>query len=401
MSDFPSGNWVDNQIKTAAQINTGERRTAKVLQDVLMRLVHGDTVPADGTVYALGGLVCSAVSGTMRTQVSRGAAFLRDSSLYTSPLSEYGLAYLEAADTTTLVHDAADATYSRYDLICIAAATGTTHTETVTRHPDVGGGSLSQALVRESVPTLSIVKGTAAGPPTVPTTPSGKIALASVLIEVGDADAANFTYADMRPGVGALAGGTRGIISSSTDTGVASTPHRRAIVASYLSRASGSDSAVIGGNSNVVSGSVAVAAGGSTNTVSGDFAVAAGGSTNTVSGDRAAAVGGVSIVVSGDNSVTAGGGLNICSGARSVLLAGQNVELADDNSVGVGYSASSITASGSNQNVAILLSGATGQVTAKLLKLTDLPVYADNAAAASLATDTVYQTATGELRIKV
>ena len=42
-----------------------------------------------------------------------------------------------------------------------------------------------------------------------------------------------------------------------------------------------------------------------------------------------------------------------------------------------------------------------GTITSTDLILTGLPVHADEAAAAALATDTVYMTATGELRIKL
>lgn len=198
MSDFPSSHWIDNQIKSAAQINTGMRRTSKVLQDVLMRLVHGDTVPADGTSAVLGGLVASAVAGTMRSRLTRGALFQVESTLYTDPLSEYGLAYLEEDDTTTLVHSTADSSNDRYDLITIATATGTTHADTVTRHPDAGGGTLNQALIREAVATIAVVTGTAASSPTVPATPAGAVALWAVLVPANETNASNFTYYDAR-----------------------------------------------------------------------------------------------------------------------------------------------------------------------------------------------------------
>ena len=86
-----------------------------------------------------------------------------------------------------------------------------------------------------------------------------------------------------------------------------------------------------------------------------------------------------------------------------MLLASSNAEVGDDGVVALGYSASGISHTGLNQNLTIILVAQTGQIIGKLLKLTDLGVYADNAAAVSggLNTGDVYRTSTGELRIVI
>ena len=176
--------------------------------------------------------------------------------------------------------------------------------------------------------------------------------------------------------------------TGATTTGTDTCVRTRVLLASAASVASGDGSAVIGSN---------------TGTASADLSAVIASLVGTASGGGAAVVACGGGKASGTFSSCVSSAASEASGNRSVLLASTNAEIGDDGVVALGYSGSAISHTGLNQNLTIILIAQTGQIVGKLLKLTDLGVYADNAAAVSggLATGDVYRTSTGELRIVI
>ena len=196
MAEFPSVHLVDDTIPTAAQLNAAARAASRAHMTMLGLSAFKGVQPADGTGAVFGGLKVSAVSGTMRSQVSAGSGVYVDSSAFTAPLSPFGLVLLESADTTTLTHATADATNPRYDIVCIRTQAGTQLAASVADYPS---GSTSRDTVRGPEVDIAITTGTPAGSPSVPATPAGYIKLAEVYVPALAADAVNFRYLDVRP----------------------------------------------------------------------------------------------------------------------------------------------------------------------------------------------------------
>ncbi len=196
MAEFPSVHLVDDTIPTAAQLNAAARAASRAHMTMLGLSAFKGVQPADGTGAVFGGLKVSAVSGTMRSQVSAGTGIYVDSSAFTSPLSPFGLVLLEAADTTTLTHATADATNPRYDIVCIRTQAGTQNEVSVADYPS---GSTPRDTIRGPEVDLAITAGTPAGSPSVPATPAGYIKLAEVYVPAAATDAVNFRYLDVRP----------------------------------------------------------------------------------------------------------------------------------------------------------------------------------------------------------
>jgi hypothetical protein len=212
MAEFPSHNFIDDAIPSAAQFNTSHRAASRAHMTMLGLSAFNGVQPADGTGAVFGGLKVSAVSGTMRSQVSAGTGIYVDSSAFTSPLSPFGLVLLETADTTSLTHATADGTHPRIDLVCIRTQAGTQTSGSVLQ---IGGGSLSQDTVRGPEVDIIITTGTAAASPAVPSTPAGYIVLGQVYVPATTTDAANFRYIDVRP-MRAMGGGPRRMTCSAT-----------------------------------------------------------------------------------------------------------------------------------------------------------------------------------------
>lgn len=204
MAEFPSVHLVDDTIPTAAQLNAAARAASRAHMTMLGLSAFKGVQPADGTGAVFGGLKVSAVSGTMRSQVSAGTGIYVDSSAFTSPLSPFGLVLLEAANTTTLTHATADATNPRYDIVCIRTQAGTQNEVSVADYPS---GSTPRDTIRGPEVDLAITAGTPAGSPSVPATPAGYIKLAEVYVPALAADAVNFQYVDVRP-MRPMSGGT-------------------------------------------------------------------------------------------------------------------------------------------------------------------------------------------------
>lgn len=184
--------------------NSNGRAEAKELQDLLGREYLG-TTPANYSSCVLGGLVCSAVGGTMDTIVSQGSAFIYDSAI-TGALggdSKYVYTPLEVA--TQVTHAAADAVHPRIDVVYITStkgnAPGSAHD--VKKHAlDGGGVELGLSTQEGSIPTLGILIGTPAAAPIADLAGIAAldgIPLYAVWVPALAADAALFSYADRRP----------------------------------------------------------------------------------------------------------------------------------------------------------------------------------------------------------
>jgi hypothetical protein len=176
--------------------------------------------------------------------------------------------------------------------------------------------------------------------------------------------------------------------TGATTTGTDTCVRTRVLLASTTATASGDNSAMLASTLGEASGNLS--------------AVVAS-SLGTASGIASSVIASVAGDASGASSVCAGSTGSEASGDKSVILASTNAEVGDDGVVALGYSASGISHTGLNQNLTIILVAQTGQIIGKLLKLTDLGVYADNTAAVSggLNTGDVYRTSTGELRIVI
>jgi hypothetical protein len=124
---------------------------------------------------------------------------------------------------------------------------------------------------------------------------------------------------------------------------------------SYLSNASGPNSAVIGGFANTASGTRSGVYGGNSSTASGSNAVVVGGSGNTASGTSSAVVGGSGNSTSGLNAVIAGGENNIQSGATSFIGGG-----VANNASGVCSSIIGGTLNVANQSQSTVIGGRNG-----------------------------------------
>lgn len=196
MAEFPSHNFIDDAIPSAAQFNASHRAASRAHMTMLGLSAFNGVQPADGTGAVFGGLKVSAVSGTMRSQVSAGTGIYVDSSAFTSPLSPFGLVLLETADTTSLTHATADGTHPRIDIVCIRTQAGTQTAGSVLQ---IGGGSLTQDTVRGPEVDIAITTGTAAASPAVPATPAGYVKLAEVYVPATETDADDFRYIDVRP----------------------------------------------------------------------------------------------------------------------------------------------------------------------------------------------------------
>lgn len=132
-------------------------------------------------------------------------------------------------------------------------------------------------------------------------------------------------------------GGALGVKSHATSTGSATTTHRRAIVASAASTASGPDSAVVGSASSAATGT--------------DSAVV-GSDHSTASGNRSGVVGSEYSEASGDDSAVVASDGSTASGNRSAVVCGRNVEVGTAGTVGGGENAgATITPNGTDQGL--------------------------------------------------
>lgn len=133
---------------------------------------------------------------------------------------------------------------------------------------------------------------------------------------------------------------------------------RSALLGGQNNTASGQNSFVGGGESNIASGLDSTISGGNGNAASNQSTVVSGGNGNTASGSAASIVGGAGNIASGLASCVVGGVSNTASGDYSFCGGGQNNQSLGLNSVCLG----SLNFVGANGNAAAIIGGTAGAV---------------------------------------
>ena len=156
---------------------------------------ENDRLTTTGSLWGVSGIVRSAdlavtASSGMNLSVASGWAAIIGT--YQTNMGTY-MAYNDGAATATIT--TADATNPRIDLVCI------------TVNDAAYSGSLNSVAI-------NVVKGTAAGSPSVPSTPTNSIALAQVAVAAGATTISSGNITDVR---------TRAQIVEPTFTSAAST----------------------------------------------------------------------------------------------------------------------------------------------------------------------------------
>lgn len=193
MTELRTPNVTDNAIFSAAQWNAAFRGLSRELQDLFLRLLFGDDTPSAGDGGVVGGLVCSAVTGQLQTQVTAGWAFRYDGTI-ASPRSKFGIIPLHAP--VIVDHDPADdGTNDRIDVISIVAPTGTDNTESVLMWESAPQNLATQRGAQASV---VVTAGTPDAVPVAPTTPAGHVKLFEVVVEAGFTNLNGALYTDKR-----------------------------------------------------------------------------------------------------------------------------------------------------------------------------------------------------------
>jgi len=141
---------------------------------------ENDRLTTTGSLWGASGVVRSAdlavtaPGGTMTVSVASGWAAILGT--YQTNMGTY-MAYNDAATTATIT--TADPSNPRIDLVCI------------TVNDAAYSGSLNSVAI-------NVVKGTAAGSPTVPSTPTNSIALAQVAVAAGATSITSGNITDVR-----------------------------------------------------------------------------------------------------------------------------------------------------------------------------------------------------------
>ena len=141
---------------------------------------ENDRLTTTGSLWGASGVVRSAdlavtaPGGTMTVSVASGWAAIVGT--YQTNMGTY-MAYNDAATTATIT--TADPSNPRIDLVCI------------TVNDAAYSGSLNSVAI-------NVVKGTAAGSPTVPSTPTNSIALAQVAVAAGATSISSGNITDVR-----------------------------------------------------------------------------------------------------------------------------------------------------------------------------------------------------------
>jgi len=141
---------------------------------------ENDRLTTTGSLWGASGVVRSAdlavtaPGGTMTVSVASGWAAILGT--YQTNMGTY-MAYNDAATTATIT--TADPSNPRIDLVCI------------TVNDAAYTGSLNSVAI-------NVVKGTAAGSPTVPSTPTNSIALAQVAVAAGATSITSGNITDVR-----------------------------------------------------------------------------------------------------------------------------------------------------------------------------------------------------------
>jgi len=141
---------------------------------------ENDRLTTTGSLWGASGVIRSAdlavtaPGGTMTVSVASGWAAILGT--YQTNMGTY-MAYNDAAATATIT--TADPSNPRIDLVCITVSDA------------AYSGSLNQVAI-------NVVKGTAAGSPTVPSTPTNSIALAQVAVAAGATSISSGNITDVR-----------------------------------------------------------------------------------------------------------------------------------------------------------------------------------------------------------
>lgn len=179
MTELRTPNLHDVAVFSAAQWNNALRGLTREIQDLFLRLLFGDDTPSAGDGGVVGGLVCSAVTGQLQTQVTAGWAFRYDGTI-ASPRSKFGIIPLHSA--VIVDHDPNEDSDDRIDVISIVAPTGTDTTESVLMWESAPQNLATQRGAQASV---VVTKGTPDASPVAPSTPAGHVKLFEVLVEGG------------------------------------------------------------------------------------------------------------------------------------------------------------------------------------------------------------------------
>jgi len=141
---------------------------------------ENDRLTTTGSLWGASGVIRSAdlavtaPGGTMTVSVASGWAAILGT--YQTNMGTY-MAYNDAAATATIT--TADPSNPRIDLVCITVSDA------------AYSGSLNSVAI-------NVVKGTAAGSPTVPSTPTNSIALAQVAVAAGATSITSGNITDVR-----------------------------------------------------------------------------------------------------------------------------------------------------------------------------------------------------------
>ncbi len=235
MSEISTPNLGDGLIPSAAQMNTPARVGAADIAHFLQYLLSGDAFfPAPGAVA--GGLAVLGKVNDMRVDVLAGAGAIFIGAT-PSPQHPLNLAILRATTQSPTLNDG-DGTHPRIDVVSITPATALLDSELMLLP---GGGTQAQFTRRGPGTTIVVTEGTPAASPVAPSTPSGSIKLAEVLVPAGltaaggGTDAATITDYRNKLGVATRGPDTAGGYSLSEEDWT--TPAKIAMVSLFGARA--------------------------------------------------------------------------------------------------------------------------------------------------------------------
>jgi hypothetical protein len=179
MSERSSIHYTNSLIPSADQLNTPAREGAADMAHIFEKLaMSGATVPANGAVF--GGLEVQGKVNDMRVDVTEGVGWLYDAAV-PSPQHPFELIMVREDDTSAALNDG-DGTHPRIDVISITPSSALLDTEPMLQ---IGGGTTPTPTRRGPDYTINVTEGTPAASPVAPSTPSGAMKLAEVLVPAG------------------------------------------------------------------------------------------------------------------------------------------------------------------------------------------------------------------------
>jgi len=178
MAELSTINFINSLIPSADQLNNPQREGAADVAHVLQYLTAGATVPAEGMIF--GGLSVSGKAADMRVDVAAGAGALYDGAV-AAPQHPLKLALLREDDTSAALNDG-DGSDPRIDVISVSPVSALLDTEPMLQ---IGGGTTDVEIRRGPSYTINVTEGVPDPSPVAPSTPSGAIKLAEVLVPAG------------------------------------------------------------------------------------------------------------------------------------------------------------------------------------------------------------------------